>query len=420
MNILHINSFSLKSKKTFPHIVIHNKMVKSGINSQIISFSGDYEETNVRYLRKQSKTNINISRYLRKIFFSKDNSYYFYPEWNLDNVSLKQIENKLVFKPDLIIVYWSDFFFNIKIIYLLALKYRSVVFFYTIDMAHLTGGCHYSNGCENYSLACGNCPALHVSHSNDISARTFKLKKYYLDKMDLGLIIPSFELMAQSSKSLLWKGKQIKKILLSVDEDIFFPTDNKELIRSKYNLSKTDKVLLFAASRIDDPRKGFNELHSTLLNLIRNTNGLFDSVTLLILGSNLPHINPRIKYLHLDYTNDVNVLAEVMRISDYYVNTSMEDSGPLLLNQAVMSGLPIVSFKTGVAIDLVEEGHNGFLASEKNSSSLFVALEKMFQVDYKSLKEMSNRSRNIGLERLTVNQQINGILAFYSELKLIE
>lgn len=420
MNILHINSFSSKSKSTFPHIVIHDELLRIGKNSQVLSYSGDYVGSNVSYLKKSHNSKINFSRYIRKLVFFKDNTRHFYPEWNLDLISTRSIESKLLFKPDLIIVYWSKFFFNSNLIHSLAKKYNSTVFYYLLDMAHLSGGCHYSKGCNNYQLGCGNCPALVFPHIYDISKRTFSYKRHYITLMNPGLIIPSNELMKQTSKSLLWRDKKQKKILLSVDGGIFYPSSSEKIIKIKYKLAPNDKVILFAASKIDDPRKGFKEYHTALTKIIEEDPKILDSSILLFLGSKLPKIDDKFKYTHIDYTNNQQDLADIFRLADIYVNASIEDSGPLLLNQAVMSGLPIVSFDTGVASDLIEDNINGLIAKDKNSDSLAASLIKMLKLNKSELEEMKKKSRDIGIKRLSVSTQVNEILSFYSEFKFFE
>jgi glycosyltransferase involved in cell wall biosynthesis len=53
-------------------------------------------------------------------------------------------------------------------------------------------------------------------------------------------------------------------------------------------------------------------------------------------------------------------LNKLFSASDLYVSTSLEDSGPLMINMSIMSGTPVVSFAMGVAFDLVNE-HTGAL-----------------------------------------------------------
>ncbi|MCA9135135.1 MAG: hypothetical protein KDB00_00210, partial [Planctomycetales bacterium] len=45
------------------------------------------------------------------------------------------------------------------------------------DMNALTGGCHFSGGCQRFRLGCGNCPQIKQSHQNDMSFRSFETKR---------------------------------------------------------------------------------------------------------------------------------------------------------------------------------------------------------------------------------------------------
>lgn len=416
MNVLHLNSFTSVEKITFPHIMIHNQMLKDGVNSQIISFSGNYKGLNISYIKNTLRSKFNISRIMRKVFFGKKNSYYYFPEWNLDCISLKTVERELFFKPDLIIVYWSKFFFNAKLIHQLSEKYQSRVMYYLLDMAHLTGGCNYSNGCSNYSFGCGNCPALLMPHKNDISRRTFDLKYKYLKLINPGLIVPSFELATQVDKSLIWRERKQKKILLSVDEDVFSPLNRIESLKLEYNLKMSDKVILFAASNINDPRKGFDLYHKALIILADHYYEKIKNCTFLFLGNQKPVIDSRLKYLHINYKTNTKDLAAVFGMADVFVNVSLEDAGPLILNQAVMSGLPVVSFGTGVALDLIDDSYNGFIVKNKNSESLASSLIRILELPNEKLITMSTNSRQIGIEKITPSAQLAEILLFFKEL----
>ena len=52
--------------------------------------------------------------------------------------------NKLVDKPDVIIGYFANAFFNIKDLYDLQIFYKAPVILFMADMIHITGGCHFA------------------------------------------------------------------------------------------------------------------------------------------------------------------------------------------------------------------------------------------------------------------------------------
>ena len=50
---------------------------------------------------------------------------------------------------------------------------------------------------------------------------------------------------------------------------------------------------------------------------------------------------------------------KVFKMCDLFVSTSIEDSGPLMVNQAIAMGTPVAAFGIGVAEDLVKDGKTG-------------------------------------------------------------
>jgi len=55
-------------------------------------------------------------------------------------------------------------------------------------------------------------------------------------------------------------------------------------------------------------------------------------------------------------------LMEVYKAADLFISSSVEDSGPLMVNQSIAAGTPVAAFNVGVANDLVIDGKTGVLA----------------------------------------------------------
>jgi len=93
---------------SFPHYQFHKELLKEGKNSIILAAKGDILEKEIILLNKGSFLSyFGISRITRKIVFElmeRNAKNYFYPEWNLDYITEKQIINKLSFKPDIIML----------------------------------------------------------------------------------------------------------------------------------------------------------------------------------------------------------------------------------------------------------------------------------------------------------------------------
>lgn len=79
-------------------------------------------------------------------------------------------------------------------------------------------------------------------------------------------------------------------------------------------------------------------------------------------------------------------------LADLFVLPSLREEWGLVLNEALASGLPLIGTDvSGAAIELIEEGKNGFVVSGRNSEAL---KQRIFQIltDFKLQASMGNYS----------------------------
>lgn len=62
---------------------------------------------------------------------------------------------------------------------------------------------------------------------------------------------------------------------------------------------------------------------------------------------------------------------------DIYVSPSRDEGGPAGVLEAMASGIPVVSTKTGMAADLIESGENGLLVPVDDSAALATAVAQL-------------------------------------------
>jgi glycosyltransferase involved in cell wall biosynthesis len=80
-----------------------------------------------------------------------------------------------------------------------------------------------------------------------------------------------------------------------------------------------------------------------------------------------------IPYRHMAF-DDYARLPEVYRVLDACLIASRQEGGPKALLEAMASGVPVVSTRTGQAADLVRDGENGLLADVEDSDALAAGL----------------------------------------------
>ena len=74
---------------------------------------------------------------------------------------------------------------------------------------------------------------------------------------------------------------------------------------------------------------------------------------------------------------DRRVIMLRMEDSATSVHLSIEDSGPMMINESIMCGTPVVCFDMGVARDLVHTGRTGYRAALRDSSDLAFGIREV-------------------------------------------
>lgn len=344
---------------------------------------------------------------------------YEYRNQSLRNSGIGRI-SRLVrgLSPDVIISYFISNYLSFSDIHVIQQATGAPVIWFLMDMATLTGGCHYSWDCGRYEIGCGNCPALVARRGpNDHSARTHRSKAHSLDRLDSVVVAGSSWLAAQARRSSLFRNRRVEVIPLGVSPELFRPRDRAGL-RAKLGLDPARSLIFFGARNASDPRKGMALLIDALGHIAADRTR--DTLPgLLIAGDALPTEQiARFGYpIHMLGLVGPDGLADAYAAADLFVNPSVEDSGPMMVNEAVMSGTSVVSFPTGVAIDLVKPGETGELANELSSAALAEALSRALAWDEGRRAEASRTARAFALETFSAAAQADRIVRLADELR---
>lgn len=303
---------------------------------------------------------------------------------------------------DYIFIYYTSNFLSTSEIRRLAKFYSARLVFYPMDMASLTGGCHYAWACEGYKKTCENCEVVSTKIASLLIKNNFINKQKMLAENNSLAFAGSELLNKQLKDSLLFKNIQVYKNLLPIDEMVFSPVNRAE-IRSKLGFNDSEFIIYFGAQSLDDPRKGIAILLEALALLFqKKENGYSKQITLLSVGRSKPKYHPIVsnfsKTIHLDFIYDQKLFSGIYSAVDLFISPSIEDSGPMMVNESILSGTPVVAFKTGVALDLVKNGCSGFLADSFSSESLLSAINKILLLDLTQYQSLRESTRNIGLK----------------------
>jgi glycosyltransferase involved in cell wall biosynthesis len=300
-----------------------------------------------------------------------DPNYYFF---GINDRDLSINETKLVkalpFVPERIIVTWTSQFINAKSIERLKRLTDAKVFAYPLDMSLLTGGCHYAWGCDGYKKSCNSCPAILSSKDKKNAFKNLLLKKKYYKQAGIKAIAASNSLFNEIRESALFKAETLPvKILLPIDEEIF-NANQRSNAKVALGFGENKKIIFFGSSFTNEKRKGVGDFIYALKDLAQRL-GSFESRVndiVVVIGGNKPRDGNFFDDIKFDtfftgYINDDKKLSNIYQAADVFVCTSLQDSGPMMINESLMCGTPVVSYKIGVAEDLIVDGVSGFKVS---------------------------------------------------------
>lgn len=171
-----------------------------------------------------------------------------------------------------------------------------------------------------------------------------------------------------------------------VNEDIFVPVTDKKVARDYFGLSNVDKKIIFiGATFLDEERKGMKELLLSL-KYLKSKNIFF-----IIAGTKLKGSFP-FEYKYVGYLNQKD-LVKAYQAADLFICPSLEDSGPLMINQSIMCGTPVVSFDMGSAQDILQTGQTGYKANFNDISDLAYGVDYILSLNKIEYEVMSNTCR---------------------------
>jgi glycosyltransferase involved in cell wall biosynthesis len=353
-----------------------------------------WEKVEWRLNKLKSLLKIDIKTDPRYPFFILDEKKHFY--------STKKILKAAGFTPDIVIILFAKGFLNAKNIFELNKYSGAKIFWLMFDMAPFTGGCHYAWDCKGYQVECGNCPGLYSSDSSDITRRNLSYKKRFFDKVKIHILAGSEWQYNQAKQSVLFKNSPVYKLLLPINVSVFKPVD-KEKHRMNLNITPDRKIIFFGAVTISEERKGMRYLIESLVKLNQMISEtlpeLKEKVLLLIAGKGFAGLEESLPFesKYMGYLDNTYGIASAFQAADVFICPSIEDSGPMMINQSIMCGTPVVSFEMGVSLDLVITGVTGHRARLRDSDDMAKGLYNIISLTKTDYNKMADNCRELGL-----------------------
>lgn len=382
----------MKKQGHFTKILIHGRLAKK--SPDVIIY---YNRLQV-FIHKCSLA-------LNKIFSRFGESKYHFT--NLDEsknyISAEKILQKIIFKPDIIIFYWTDRFVNTKTISDLFKKTNARIFWIMTDMGAYTGGCHYTWSCKGFESTCSSCPAI---TNKKTAQRNLEIKKEELKDIPITVIASAGDSVNYVNRSSLFKNSTIIEHVLKVKTEYYTKYTEKEA-RKQLGLKHEDIIFFVGVQHPKDERKGILLLKTAFEILTKSLDSgikskiciAYSSVTNISLFDEIP-----LKCVPLGFLDFNQRLPLAFIAADAYISPSVMDTGPYMINLALAHACPVISFDIGIAKALVFNNQTGFKSSVISPKSLAISMKKFLDMNPENSQSMISNCQKIAKEKLSWNE----------------
>jgi glycosyltransferase involved in cell wall biosynthesis len=307
---------------------------KEGLEAKHLVFSGskeNYKFSSFSKLDHFIKNALHACEKLIQVFHEKDSDVRFKFSLGYPGISLKRLK-KICAGYDIVHLHWiNKGFINIKTLE----KLGKPIVWTCHDLWPVSGGCHLSNGCENFHKNCGNCPYLSKPSAHDLSFHIHQKKSRIYKNLNLCFVSPSLWMDKNIWASSLGRDHKHLCINNGVDTTIFKAgeSDKSESFTIGFvaaNLNDKNKALY----RLAEALKDLDETSGIRLLLVGNQKQAFDfefNVPVEITGS----------------INNTEEMAALYRRMDVLVCTSTLETFPTTLMEAFCCGVTGLGFETG-------------------------------------------------------------------------
>lgn len=403
MNVLHINQSDLAGGAAIAGYRLHQGLLAQGINSRLLVGTAKSTSDHVASIPRKLFIENQIIRLTWRLGF---NHFHGIGTFDIPKHPFYQEADVLNFHN----LHTSDF--NYVAIPVLTENKPAVLTLH--DMWSFTGHCAYNYDCERWKIGCGKCPYpnTYPEIQRDNTYLEWKLKNWVYSRSNITIVTPSNWLTLAVKQSMLNRFA-IHHIPYGIDTEVYQPLDC-QWCRSLLGIPDDKKVLMFGAQSLKDIRKGSDLLLKALSSL---PNSFKAEILLLILGSDGEAIAQEsgMATLNLGHLSNDYLKAIAYSAADLFICPTRADNLPLMLQESMACGTPMVSFKIGGVPDLVRPAITGYLATPEDASDLRQGIVQL--LDDPILRDrMSKHCRAIAVEEYSLELQVQRYIELYRQV----
>lgn len=304
-------------------------------------------------------------------------------DYDNEGINIKLV-NEIPDNIDVLFVHWVSGFINSVDVMNIQKITKCKVIYTMMDMAPITGGCHYSHSCDGFKFNCQNCPAIEYS-KKFLPTKILNIKALNILKSNAKLLTFSQRDLLLAKESHI-EFSSYNHCLLPFDIDIF-------LKNSKIKKTTTNEIhILSCAFSENNSRKGPNYLFEVLIRLDKLVNYTI-YVHHIDLSFEKQYEFRFVKFVKFNFTNNIEEYALIFQKIDLLIFTSIADAAPQMIFESLLSGVPVVSFDVGYVNELIINKKNGFIVELYNTLQMtnkIIELVNLISTNKISKEDISN------------------------------
>ena len=253
---------------------------------------------------------------------------------------IKRLIHKI--KPDVINLFNLHGSYVNDLVLLNYIRKHDIPTVYTmLDEYAYMGRCCFSYECTKFKTFCHDCSHLTDYPRSlffDNSSYYFKKKKEIYERFRNIVFVGETFAYGRSKESALLKDKQIELIQEPIDYDNTYYPRKTEDLRKELNIPNSNIVIL-TITNYGDERKGgrfFFELYEQMKDL--------PGYSFVFVGYNEATWGRKEGVVTIPYVIDKDMLASYFSLADIFVFTSLADTSPSTVQQALGCGSPVCAF----------------------------------------------------------------------------
>lgn len=389
MKILHLSYSDSKGGAQKAAYDLHRMLISIGVDSFMFVQSKVSDDVTVQehsnklwyFLNKIiAKIEYRITRLLRKksgYFFT----YNFLPSLNYTEI------NRI--NADIVHIHWvAGSFIPIKSI----AKINANIIYTVRDFWPITGGCHYSFGCDKFNRSCHQCPQLNqLGNFLNITEKSLSLRKKIYSQKNVHLVGISKWMTDKIRKSTCSDKLQVSTIENCINFDNY-KIINQGIAREILGITNEYHwVLLGAIDGLKDSRKGYSFIIDMISDL-RTIDG--KKLGLLIFGSNDDtHMKSQDVFIkNVGFVKTPEEMSLLYCAADVFVTPTLEEAFGKTIVESLACGRMVVAFDNSGPAEIIEHKTNGYLAENMNKTDLLNGIRWVLNGKYDYSPELIRKS----------------------------